>query len=175
MDLSRAYIKFFRYRIQHYDPEKYWKRRALVVDPQAKIPLWLKYYYLYYIKKCDAFNNASFATYINEGAQFAEPPYLMHGLNGIIIGKETTIGKKCVMAQQVMIQADQGLGEVKIGDNCLIGSGAKILAPSNIGNNIKIGANAVVKGDVPDNATVVPQKSRIIIKDTHYDNIKNPI
>lgn len=57
------------------------------------------------------------------------------------------------------------LGGVIIGDNCLIGAGAKILAPSKIGNNVRIGANAVVKGDVPDNATVVPQKSRIIIKE----------
>lgn len=165
MNLNRFYISFFRYRIQHYDPEKYWKRRALVVDPNAKIPKFLKYYYLYYIKKCDAYNNASLATYINEGAQFAEPPYLMHGLNGIIIGAETIIGKKCIIAQQVMIQADQGWGGVIIGDNCLIGAGARILAPSKIGNNVRIGANAVVKGDVPDNATVVPQKSRIIIKE----------
>ena len=67
------------------------------------------------------------------------------------------------------------LGGVKIGDNCLIGAGAKILAPSNIGNNVKIGANAVVKGDIPDNATVVPQKSRIIINEPHYDNFKDPI
>ena len=110
MDLSRAYIKWFRYRMQHYDPEKYWKRRALVVDPQAQIPLCLKYYYLYYIKKCDAFNNASFATYINEGAQFAEPPILPHGLNGIIIGAESVIGKQCTICQQVMLQADLGGG-----------------------------------------------------------------
>ena len=56
-------------------------------------------------------------------------------------------------------------GGVTIGDNCLIGAGAKILAPSHIGNNVRIGANAVVKGDIPDNATVVPQKSRIIIRE----------
>lgn len=55
-------------------------------------------------------------------------------------------------------------GGVKIGDNCFIGSGAKILAPCTIGNNVKIGANAVVMGEIPDNATVVPQKSRIITK-----------
>lgn len=165
MNLNKIYISFFRYRIQHYNPDKYWRRRQIVVDPNANVPKWLKWYYLYYVKKCDAYNNASFATYMNEGAQFAEPPYLMHGLNGIIIGKETTIGKKCVIAQQVMIQADQGFGGVKIGDNCLIGAGAKILAPSEIGNNVKIGANAVVKGDIPDNATVVPQKSRIIIRE----------
>lgn len=105
MNLDKLYIKFFRYRIQHYNPDKYWKRRALVIDPRAKIPLWLKYCYLMYIKKCDAYNNSSFATYINEGAQFAEPPILLHGLNGIIVGKETIVGRHCVIAQQVTIQA----------------------------------------------------------------------
>ena len=108
MNLEKFYIKVFRYRIQHYNPDKYWKRRALVIDPKAKIPLWLKYYYLYYIKRCDAYNNASFATYINEGTQFAEPPVLLHGLNGIIVGKETIVGKNCVIAQQVTIQGGGG-------------------------------------------------------------------
>ena len=161
MNLEKFYIKVFRYRIQHYNPDKYWKRRALVIDPKAKIPLWLKYYYLYYIKRCDAYNNASFATYINEGAQFAEPPVLLHGLNGIIVGKETKVGRNCVIAQQVTIQAGGG----KIGDNCLIGAGARILSPFHIGNNVRIGANAVVKGNIPDNTTVVPQKSRIIFRE----------
>jgi serine acetyltransferase len=164
MNLNKIYISFFRYRIQHYNPEKYWRRRQIVVDPNAKIPKWLKWYYLYYVKKCDAYNNASFGTYMNEGAKFAEPPYLMHGLNGIIIGKATVVGRKCVIGQQVTIQDDIG-GGVKIHDNCMIGAGAKILSPSNIGNNVRIGANAVVKGNIPDNATVVPQKSRIIIRE----------
>lgn len=132
-----------------------------MIDPKAKIPLWLKYYYLYYIKRCDAYNNASFATYINEGTQFAEPPVLLHGLNGIIVGKETIVGKNCVIAQQVTIQAGGG----KIGDNCLIGAGARILSPFHIGNNVRIGANAVVKGNIPDNTTIVPQKSRIILRE----------
>lgn len=136
-----------------------------MVDPNAKIPKLLKYYYLYYIKKCDAYNNASLATYINEGASFLGTPILPHGINGIIIGKETIIGKNCTICQQVMMQADLGGGGVEIGENCFIGAGARILSPSKIGNNVKIGANAVVVGDIPDNATVVPQKSRIIIKE----------
>ena len=137
----------------------------MVVDPNAKIPKWLKWYFLYYVKKCDAYNNASFATYMNEGAKFAEPPFLMHGLNGIIIGKATEVGKNCIIAQQVTIQDDIGQGGVKILDNCMIGAGARILSPSYIGNNVRIGANAVVKGIIPDNTTVVPQKSRIIKKE----------
>lgn len=158
-------FEIIRGRIQHYNPRKYWKRRAKVVDPNSRTPLWLKYYYLFYIKKCDAYNNASFATYINDGATFAEPPKLLHGLNGIIVGKATVVGRNCTIAQQVTIQEDLGMGGVRIGDNVLIGAGARILSPSSIGSNVRIGANAVVKGDIPDNATVVPQKSRILIKE----------
>lgn len=55
-------------------------------------------------------------------------------------------------------------GNVIIGDNVLIGTGAKILPGVTIGNNVKIGANAVVIEDVSDNATVVMNKPRIIVK-----------
>jgi serine O-acetyltransferase len=53
-------------------------------------------------------------------------------------------------------------GNVKIGDNVLIGAGAKILPGVTIGNNVKIGANSVVVEDIPDNAIVVLQKPRIL-------------
>lgn len=52
----------------------------------------------------------------------------------------------------------------KIGDNCFIGAGAKIIGDIKIGNNVKIGANSIVCEDIPDNATVVWNKPRIIIK-----------
>lgn len=55
-------------------------------------------------------------------------------------------------------------GGCVIGDNVLIGAGAKILGHVRIGNNCKIGANCVVIEDLPDNATCVLQKPRIIIK-----------
>lgn len=49
-----------------------------------------------------------------------------------------------------------------IGNNVLIGTGAKLLGGIQIGNNVKIGANAVVTKDVPDNCTVVGNPMRII-------------
>lgn len=160
MNLNLFYIRIIRGVVQHYSPEKYWRRRSLVIDPNSKIPLWLKYYYLYYIKRADAFNNASFATNINKGARFKTPPILLHGLNGIIIGLETEVGANCTICHQVTIQS----GGVKIGDNVFIGAGAKILSGVTIGDNVKIGANAVVVEDIPDHATVVLQEPRIIIK-----------
>ena len=49
-----------------------------------------------------------------------------------------------------------------IGDNVFIGAGAKIIGNIKIGNNVKIGANCVVVEDIPDNSTVVLNKSKII-------------
>lgn len=88
------------------------------------------------------------------------PPELPHGLNGIVIGHDAIIGSNCCIYQQVTISH----GNVRIGDNVIIGAGAKILPNVTIGNNCKVGANCVVVKDIPDNATVVLQKPRIIVK-----------
>ena len=146
--------------IQHYDGEKYWRRRAIVVDEKNKTCRLLKLYYLLWIKWIDAHHNVSMGTSLNAGAQFITPPPLPHGMNGIIIGHDAIIGRSCTIFQQVTIAH----GGVRIGDNVLIGAGAKILPHVTIGNNVKIGANCVVVEDIPDNATVVMPKPRIIIK-----------
>lgn len=55
----------------------------------------------------------------------------------------------------------------KIGDNVTLGAGCFVKSGCNIGNNVKVGANAVVIEDIPDNATVVLQKPRVIIRDSY--------
>lgn len=147
--------------VQHYDPDKYWTRREIVVDPDNNVSRLKKLYYLYYIKKCDAYNNASLGTDINQGAVFESRPELPHGLNGIIVHLKAHIGKNAVIWQQVTIGSSGG-GTPYIGDNCLIGAGAKILGNIRIGNNVVIGANAVVTKDIPDNSLVVNSQVRVI-------------
>ena len=146
--------------IQHYNHVKYWKRRMKLVDPNCCTPFFIKLYYLYYIKKSDAYNNCSFGTNLNSGAFFSTPPHLPHGPNGIIFGHDTIVGKNCIIFHQVTVAH----GGVVIGDNVMIGTGAKILPGVAIGNNVKIGANAVVVENIPDNATVVLPKPRVIVK-----------
>lgn len=158
------FIKRIMGMVQHYDPEKYWKRREIVVDPNNKTPKIIKLFYLYYIKKCDAFNNASLGTDINQGAIFENRPELPHGLNGIIVHLKAHIGLNAVIWQQVTIGSSGG-GTPYIGDNCKIGAGAKILGGVRIGDNVTIGANTVVTKDVPDNALVVGAGMRIIEKE----------
>ena len=154
--LGRKFLSF----IQHYNHSKYWRRRTIVVNPDNHTNIILKLYYLYYIKKVDAYHNASFGTNLNAGSCFKTPPILPHGPNGIIVGHDLSIGSNCVIYQQVTIAHGGG----KIGDNVLIGAGAKILAGVNVGNDVKIGANCVVVEDIPDGATVVMNKPRIIKK-----------
>lgn len=70
------------------------------------------------------------------------------------------IGSNCTIYQQVTIVHGRG---GKIGDNVMLGAGSKVLAGINIGNNVKVSTNCVVVEDIPNNATVVLPKSRIIL------------
>ena len=74
------------------------------------------------------------------------------------------IGKNLHVFQNVTIGSRNTPEKPIIGDNVTIGAGAVVLGKIKIGNNVNIGANAVVVDDVPDNCTVVPLKSRIIVK-----------
>lgn len=118
---------------------------------------------LYRIKRADAFNNASLGTHLGYGARFKDVPSFPHGLYGIIVSHNAIIGANCTIFHQVTIGEGKG-GAPTIGDNCMIGAGAKIIGGITIGNNVKIGAGCVVVDDVPDGATVVMQKAVIIEK-----------
>ncbi len=90
---------------------------------------------------------------------------IMH-LGGLVrIKKNCRIGKNCTILPGVVI-GNKHLNDdnswVYIGDNCYIGLGAKIFGQVNIGNNVTIGANAVVTHDIPDNAVVGGIPARII-------------
>ena len=76
--------------IQHYDENKYWKMRNIVVSDKK---VGLRYWYLFRIKRMDAFNKASLGTNIGFGAKFEGIPHFPHGLNGIIVSPYAHIGK----------------------------------------------------------------------------------
>lgn len=131
-----------------------------MINPNSSTPLFLKIYYLYYIKRMDGKNHCSFGTGLNYGASFATPPYLPHGPHGIIVGPDARVGAECIIYHQVTIAG----GGVVIGDRVELGSGSKILPYVTIGSFCHVGANAVVVEDMPDYSTCVMQKPRIIIK-----------
>lgn len=149
--------------VQHYDHERYWKMRAEVVDPDSSKSKLTRLWYLYRIKRSDAFANASMGTDLGAGAQFASPPILPHHLNGIIISHFARIGKNVTIFQQVTVAQNDRDEAATIGDDCLIGAGAKIIGKVHIGDRVRIGANAVVVTDIPDDATAVGCPARIIL------------
>ncbi|WP_369689490.1 serine O-acetyltransferase [Vibrio halioticoli] len=113
------------------------------------------------MKRVDFKFNCSFGTNLNCGAKFQSPPILPHGPYGIIIGHDSVIGKMCTIYHQVTVVH----GGVVIGDNVILGAGSKILKNCKIGNDAKVGANCVVVSDIPDKATTVLSKPRIIRKE----------
>lgn len=143
--------------IRGYNHEKYWRRRSIVVDPNNKTPLLIKLYYLWYIKRKDVKFCCFFGTNLNSGSYFEEPPHLPHGPYGIICGHNWYVGKQCTIYHQVTLA-----GGGKIGDGVVFGAGSKVLKGVTIGSNVRVGANAVVIEDIPDGATVVLQRPRII-------------
>lgn len=152
--------------IQHFNYEKYWKMRDYVQSHIGKRNLKMLLS-VYKIKKMDAFANASTGISLDEScAIFESRPRLPHGLYGIIIAPGVHIGKNVRICQQVTIGND--FKDKKncpwIGDNVEIYPGAKIIGKVRIGNNVKIGANAVVNFDVEDNSVVVVEKPRILRK-----------
>jgi len=93
------------------------------------------------------------------------PGFVIRHVGAIVVGGKTQIGKNCEIRQCVtfggnMGQEKEGRTQPLLGDNILIGAGAKILGPIKVGSNSIIGANAVVIRDVPENSVAggVPAK-----------------
>ena len=158
-----AVEKFFRSIVQKYNHERYWRFRSIVVDPNrgSKIGDLCR---LYYIKRTDAFNNASMGTHRNFGAFFAEPPQLPHGLNGIIVSHNAVIGKDCRIYHQVTIGEGRD-GAPQIGDHVVIGAGTKIVGKVTVGSYARIGAGCVITQDIPEHALVLAGAPSIIMKE----------
>jgi len=102
---------------------------------------------------------------IHPAAKLGEGLFIDHG-KGVVIGETAVIGDNCTIYHQVTLG---GTGRVKhckrhptIGNNVLIGAGAKVLGPVTVGDNSMIGAGSVVVDDVPSNTTVTGVKAMVI-------------
>ena len=94
---------------------------------------------------------------IHPGAQIGERLFIDHGM-GIVIGETAEIGNDCTIYHQVTLGGtgkDKNKRHPTIGNNVMIGAGAKILGPIYIQDNTKIGAGAVVLKEVKVGSTVV--------------------
>lgn len=103
---------------------------------------------------------------IHPGATIGKGLFIDHG-SGVVIGETTIIGENCTLYQGVTLGGtgkDKGKRHPTLGNNVLVGAGAKVLGPFTIGDNVKIAANAVVLEAVGENSTAAGVPARVVRK-----------
>ena len=123
---------------------------------------------------------------IHPGATIGHRLVIDHGM-GIVIGETAEIGDDCLIYQGATLGGtgkDQGKRHPTIGNNVLIGSGAKVLGPFKVGDNARIASGAVVLREVPPNCTAVGVPAHIArldgkpvyyADDVDQVNVKDPV
>ena len=101
---------------------------------------------------------------IHPGATIGKNLFIDHGM-GVVIGETTIIGDNCTLYQGVTLGGtgkDHGKRHPTLGDNVLIGAGAKVLGPFRVGDNARVAAGAVVLSEVPNDATAGGVPARVV-------------
>ena len=101
---------------------------------------------------------------IHPGATIGKRLVIDHGM-GLVIGETAEIGDDCLIFHGVTLGGtgkDVGKRHPTIGNNVLIGTGAKVLGPITIGDNARVAANSVVLKDIPENCTAVGIPARVV-------------
>ena len=101
---------------------------------------------------------------IHPGAQIGKGLFIDHGM-GIVIGETAEIGDDCLIYHGVTLGGtgkDSGKRHPTIGNNVLIGTGAKVLGPFKVGDNSRIAANSVVLSEIPPDSTAVGIPARVV-------------
>lgn len=105
--------------------------------------------------------------YLPRGASIG-PGLRIHHFGGIVISPNVTIGRNCTLRNNVCIGNRHGGNDTPtIGDNVEFGVGSVVIGNIRVGNNARIGANAVVLRDVPENASAVGVPARLISRPSH--------
>jgi serine O-acetyltransferase len=103
---------------------------------------------------------------IHPGAVIGESLFIDHGM-GVVIGETAEIGNRVTLYHGVTLGGttwQKGKRHPTIGNNVVIGTGAKVLGPVKIGDNTRIGANSVVIGDIPSNSVVVGIPGKVVFR-----------
>lgn len=120
---------------------------------------------------------------IHPGATIGRRCFIDHGM-GIVIGETTEIGDDCSLYQGVTLGGtgkDTGKRHPTIGDRVIVSSGAKVLGPFKVGNDVKIGSGSVVLKEIPDGCTVVGVPGRVVKRfgestsDINQINLPDPV
>lgn len=103
---------------------------------------------------------------IHPGAQIGKGVFIDHGM-GVVIGETAIIGDYALIYQGVTLGGtgkESGKRHPTLGENVVVGAGAKVLGNIQIGNNVRIGAGSVVLRDVPSDCTVVGVPGRVVYR-----------
>lgn len=102
---------------------------------------------------------------IHPGAKIGSGFFIDHGM-GVVIGETAEIGENCTLYHGVTLGGTSWAREKRhptLGNNIVVGSGAKILGPFTVGDGSKVGSNSVVVKEVPQDATVVGVPGRVVV------------
>lgn len=120
---------------------------------------------------------------IHPGATIGKRFFIDHGA-AVVIGETAEIGDDCTIYQGVTLGGtgkDVGKRHPTLGNNVMVGAGAKVLGPMRIGNNTKVAAGAVVLTEIPDNCTAVGIPAKVVkregvrIDDLDQVHIPDPV
>ncbi len=103
---------------------------------------------------------------IHPGATIGRGLFIDHGM-GVVVGETAEIGDNCTLYQGVTLGGtgkDTGKRHPTLGDNVMVGAGAKVLGPFRIGDGTKIASGAVVLEEIPENSTAVGIPARVVRK-----------
>ena len=118
---------------------------------------------------------------IHPGATIGKGLFIDHGM-GVVIGETTEIGENCTLYQGVTLGGtgkDTGKRHPTLGNNVLVGCGARVLGPFKVGDNARIAAGAVVLNEIPPDSTAVGVPAQVvkmhgeridILDQVHYTN-----
>ncbi len=118
---------------------------------------------------------------IHPAATIGKGLFIDHG-SGVVIGETAEIGDNCTIYQGATLGGtgkDVGKRHPTLGNNVMVGAGAKVLGPFKVGDNVKIASNAVVLNEIPDNSTAVGIPAKIVTKkeqhtETDLDQVHIP-
>ena len=130
-----------------------------------RIAHWLYLHHRFFLARCvSQWSRFWTGIEIHPGATIGHRLVIDHGM-GIVIGETAEVGDDCLLYQGVTLGGtgkDKGKRHPTLGNNVLVGSGAKVLGPFKVGDNCRIAAGAVVLREVPPNSTAVGVPAQVV-------------
>ena len=130
-----------------------------------RIAHWLYVHHMFFLARLESqWNRRRTGIEIHPGATIGRRFVIDHGM-GIVIGETAEVGDDVLLYHGVTLGGtgkDQGKRHPTIGNNVLIGCGAKVLGPFKVGDNSRIASNSVVLSEVPQDATAVGVPARLV-------------